>query len=337
MAKASGDKPVVTILGLGTTGASMGLALQQASAAVEIVGHDKEPDVAREAGRLKAVHRTEWNLFKACEGASVIVLAMPLNEADETLELLKDDIGAGTLVLMIADVLAPASAILTLRVAGKGHSVVGHPILNGVGGLIAPRADLFSKVVFVLAAAVDTDPAALELASSFVETIGAQPLFMDPQEHDGIIAGVEQLPQVLALALIHMLAGAPAWMEAKRLAGRTFAQSTGLGKSGESLARSLLANRDNVLLRLTQFEQELAAWKQWLTDDNPEADGASNAAAAIQFAVGERGMWEAQAILQDWEATPAPQVDSSASGGVFRQLFLGNLGRRKPTEPEKKQ
>jgi prephenate dehydrogenase len=333
MARADGGKPIVTILGLGVTGASVGLALQRANAAVEIVGHDKSPDAAKDAGRLKAIHRTEWNLYKACEGASVIVLAMPLDEADATLELLKDDIGGGTLVLMIADVLAPAATILAQQLTGKGHSVVGHPILNGVGGTIAPRADLFEQVVFVLAAGVETDPAALELASNFVETVGAQPLYMDPQEHDGIIAGVEQLPQLLALAQVYMLASAPAWREAKRLAGRTFAQSTGLDRSGASLARSLVANRENLLLRLTQFEQDLAAWKAWLAQDVP-AGAESPAAAAIQFASAERETWEAQAFLKKWDEGPTPAAEVSGGNSVFRSLFLGNLGRRKPSGQE---
>ena len=41
---------------------------------LEIVGHDKEPTVAQEARKRNAVHRVEWNLYKACEGASMIVL-----------------------------------------------------------------------------------------------------------------------------------------------------------------------------------------------------------------------------------------------------------------------
>ena len=153
----------------------------------------------------------------------------------------------------------------------------GHPILNGVGGALTPRADLFDKVLFALAAGVGAEPAALELASNFVETVGAQPFYVDPQEHDGIIAGVEQLPQLLGAALVHMLAGAPGWGEVKRLAGRTFAQSTGLGRSAEHLTYALQANRENVLLRLTQFEQELAAWKELLSSPA----GAEATAAAI--------------------------------------------------------
>ena len=52
-------KPIITIVGLGLTGASMGLGLQREEANFEIVGHDKMPEVAQEARRLGAVQRTE--------------------------------------------------------------------------------------------------------------------------------------------------------------------------------------------------------------------------------------------------------------------------------------
>ena len=64
---------------------------------------------------------------------------------------------------------------------------------------------------------------------------GDQPLFMDPVEHDGIAAGVEQLSQLLGGMLVHMLAG------------RAFAQSTQPGKSPQHLFAALTTNRANVL------------------------------------------------------------------------------------------
>ena len=78
---AQNTKPIITILGLGTTGSSLGLALQGAQAQAEIVGHDKLPEAAQAARRINATHRLEWNLHAACSGSSLIVLAMPLNEA----------------------------------------------------------------------------------------------------------------------------------------------------------------------------------------------------------------------------------------------------------------
>ena len=335
-------KPIITILGLGTTGSSFGLALQRAEAQVEIVGHDKLPDAAQEARRLNAVHRLDWNLHAACEGASLLVLAMPLDEVDETLGLIAQDLRPNALVFVLSEVLQPAADLLAKHVQGHGHAVVGHPILNGVGGPLTPRADLFDKAVFVVAAGVSTDPSALELASSFVENVGAQPLFMDAAEHDGIIAGVEQLPQLLGLALVHMLAGSPGWFEAQRLAGRAFAQSSDPSRSAQHLFTALRSNRAYLWPRIEQFEAELAAWKRWLMaepqDQPASSTGAAAAeaehplAAALAVSLAERRRWEEQAHLHDWTPSSQPATEAAPAPGFLRQMFFGNLGGKRSSQ-----
>ena len=321
--------PRVTILGLGMTGASLGLALQRANAQVETVGHDKRPEAAQAARKANAVQRAEWNLHAACEGASLIVLAIPLNEVAETLDLIREDLPPTTLALVLSGVLTPALSLLEEKLPGHVNAVVGHPILNGVGGAWAPRADLFNEAVFCLAAGVETNPDALELASNFVDTIGAQPLFIDPHEHDGIAAGVEQLPQLLGAVLMRMAATAPGWQEAKRLAGRSFAQMTAFDKSAAGLFNSVQANRANVLQRLEQFEAELAAWKQWLAADTPD-EGEPPLLTALSTAEQEHLTWEGQAARHQWDPTPATATDQS-SPGLLRQMFLGGMfGGKKP-------
>jgi prephenate dehydrogenase len=345
-------KPIITILGLGTTGTSLGLALQAAEAQAEIVGHDKVPEAAQAARRLNAAQRIEWNLHAACEGASLVVLAMPLDEADETLALIAEDLRPNALVFVLSDVLQGAADLLAKHLPRHGHAVVGHPILNGVGGPLAARSDLFQKAVFVVAAGANTDPAALELASSFVESVGAQPLFMDPVEHDGIIAGVEQLPQLLGLALVHMLAGSPGWFEAQRLAGRTFAQSSESGRSAQHLFKAMRSNRALLWPRIEQFERELEAWKRWLMaepDDQVDnrlegqktpagaqpkdaaasQDAGHPLAAALADSVEERQKWESQAELQEWTPSTQPPVETQPSSGLLRQMFFGSLGSKK--------
>jgi prephenate dehydrogenase len=338
-------KPIITILGLGTTGTSLGLALGRAAAQAEVVGHDKLPEAAQAARKANAVQRIEWNLHAACEGASLIVLTMPLSEVGETLALIAEDLRPNALVFVLSDVLQAPADLLRKHLGGHGHAVVGHPILNGVGGPLTARDDLFEKAVFVVAAGASTDPAALELASSFVESVGSQPLFMDPVEHDGIIAGVEQMPQLLGLALVHMLAGSPGWFEAQRLAGRAFAQATEPQRSAEHLFTALRSNRAYLWPRIEQFEAELAAWKRWLMaepDDQPAAIAAPAKeqaaehplAAALAGSVAERTQWEAQAQLQDWTPAAQPPAEAPASPGLLRQMFFGNLGGKRST-PEK--
>src|SRR5688572_12549363 len=104
-------KPIITIIGLGLVGASMGLGLQRETGNFEIAGHDRQPEIAQEARKMGAVNRTEWNLFNACEGAELILLAVPLPELDAVLTLLADELKPGTLVFAVGNLLQPAIAI----------------------------------------------------------------------------------------------------------------------------------------------------------------------------------------------------------------------------------
>ena len=326
--------PRITLIGLGLTGSSLGLALMQSGSPLEIVGHDKEPTVAQEARKRNAVHRVEWNLYKACEGASMIVLAIPLSEVGETLTLLRDDIAPGTMVLVLNGVFGPVLKLLAATLPTHANAVVGHAILNGVGGQLTPRADLFQKAVFCLAAGPTTNPDALQLASDFAESAGAQPLYVDPDEHDGIAAAVDALPRLLGAALFHMAAGAPGWREAQRIAGVAFTRMTQPDRSAAGLYAELTANRENVLQRLDQLTAELAAWRQWLASEAPN-DAAHPLRVALSDVEAGRLNWEGHALAHDWEPS-AERPAQEEGGGMLRQLFLGGWFGKKPGDGEKR-
>lgn len=331
-------KPIITIIGLGVTGASMGLGLQQQEGNFEIVGHDKEPEAAGSARKQGAVQRTEWNLHRACENAELIVLAVPLHEMGGLLELIGEDLNPNVLVLAITRVMRPAIETAAKQLPTHAHFVAGHPILSGIGGSLTVRPDLFDEIPFCLSPGLETAPDAIQLASDFVERLGAKPLYMDAQEHDGIIAGVEQLPLFVGAMLAQMFSTAPGWTESKKLAGRKFAQVTELGSSAERIYSDFETNRENLLLRVDQMQQALAEWRELLAQDiAPEAleEADHPLLTALKQAVRARDEWETQAILKNWEELP--QMETGEGRGMLQQMLFGNLfrGRSAPDEKEK--
>lgn len=327
--------PRITIIGLGLTGASLGLALMQSGAALEIVGHDKEPMVAQEARKRNAVHRIEWNLYKACEGASMIVLAIPFDQAVETLELLREDIPPATMVLVLNGVFRPVLQLFAEKLPGHVNAVVGQVILNGVGVELTPQAGLLQKAVFCLSTGPTTNPSALQLASDFAESAGAVPLFVDPDEHDGIAAAVESLPRLVGAILLHMAAGSPGWTEAQRMAGVAFARTTQFDRSAQGLYAELMANRANVLQRLDQLAAALTAWRAWLAAEASQ-EGEHPLLTALADAEAERLAWESHALRHDWEPASARST-AQESSGMFRQMFLGGwFGGRKPDDEKRR-
>ncbi|GIV67480.1 prephenate dehydrogenase [Caldilinea sp.] len=327
--------PRITIIGLGLTGASLGLALMQSGAALEIVGHDKEPMVAQEARKRNAVHRIEWNLYKACEGASMIVLAIPFDQAVETLELLREDIPPATMVLVLNGVFRPVLQLFAEKLPGHVNAVVGQVILNGVGVELTPQAGLLQKAIFCLSTGPTTNPSALQLASDFAESAGAVPLFVDPDEHDGIAAAVESLPRLVGAILLHMAAGSPGWTEAQRMAGVAFARTTQFDRSAQGLYAELMANRANVLQRLDQLAAALTAWRAWLAAEASQ-EGEHPLLTALADAEAERLAWESHALRHDWEPASARST-AQESPGMFRQMFLGGwFGGRKPDDEKRR-
>lgn len=322
--------PRITIIGLGTTGTSLGLALARSGSQVEIVGHDKIPEVSQQARKLNAIARAEWNLHRAVEGAAVVVLAIPQGEIAETLDHIREDIPPATLVFVLSAVFAPTLTLLTARLPGHVNAVVGQPILNPLGGAGAPSADLLAEAVFCLAAGAETSPDALGLASDFVAAVGAQPLYVDPAEHDGLVAEVELLPDLLGAALMHMAAATAGWTEARRVAGVPFARAARFDRSAASLGDALLANRENVVQRLTQYERALAAWKQWLLAE-PDAAGQHPLRTALAGAEQEWLQWQHQAQRHQWEEGATPPVEKQP--GMMRQLFLGGMFGKRAEKP----
>lgn len=324
--------PKITIIGLGTTGASMGLALQKEEGNFTIVGHDRDPDAAREASRVGAVQRTEWNLHNACDEADLVILAVPLNELGELFSHIKEDLKAETVIFAAVNVLRPAITLAEQHFGPETHFVAGHPVLVGIGASLSTRADLFEEVPFGLAPGVHTEPSAVQLASDLIERMGAKPLFVDVDEHDGIVAATEQLPQLMAIALMRLSMHGAGWREARRLAGRKFARATETDASAAQLHGALTANRAALLQRIDQLQAELATWRELLALDdstgmpgtNGDEDAKDPLLTALEEVVAARETWEAQAFLKRWDDAPTSSA-TEESKGMFRQMIFGNM------------
>ncbi len=59
------------------------------------------------------------------------------------------------------------------------------------GGVESATADLFRNGLFCLTPSVKAEPDAVKLATDLVAVLGARPLFLDPVEHDGLMAALE--------------------------------------------------------------------------------------------------------------------------------------------------
>src|SRR5688572_9235607 len=150
----------ISILGLGRVGASLGKALT-ARDDLKVTGYDAEPEVAKAAQRLKALHRAEWNLINAIDAADLVVIAAPLAEHRALLQAMVPELRAGCVVASLGSLLVQplAWAAEAFPAGSDKHFVAAHAVLNpahlhtGDIGLEAADPQLFKDGLWALAPA----------------------------------------------------------------------------------------------------------------------------------------------------------------------------------------
>lgn len=251
----------ITIIGLGQTGASLGLALAAHKDKVFTVGHDKEYGAEQLAKKMGAVDKTIHNLPSSVEGAGLVVLALPIHQVRETLELIARDLKRDTVLVDFSPVKAGV-AQWAAEILPPGIYYVGVvPSINPIflhyagSGADSARADLFANSVFLLSAPPGTPGAALKLASDFISLLGATAMITDFVESDGLMASAQLLPQLASASLLNATIGQPGWQEVRKVASRAYYSATSASDQADPETLSMLSmqNRENVIRALDRM------------------------------------------------------------------------------------
>lgn len=239
---------IVTVLGTGLLGASVGLAMRTQGWSVQ--GWDPAPQALDLALSRGAIERRLDGPQVA--GSDLIVLAAPpeavvVQLADMQTEILVTDIcGVKTPIVAAAKHLP--------------HFVGGHPMAGGeTSGASLSSSSMFHGARWILTSdgADDVDLATM---AAVVTSIGANPVIMTAQEHDASVARVSHLPHLLAAALMGLAKTDPATLG---LAGGGFRDLTRIA-AGDSVwwAEVLEANSEEVGASIDELTGTLEAWKQ---------------------------------------------------------------------------
>jgi prephenate dehydrogenase len=337
----SGPKPQVTIVGLGMIGASMGLALRQAGVASAVIGHDKDMRIANQARKLEAVDKAEWNLISACEKADLIILATPMGAIEPTLTAIAPYLHPGCVIIdtatLKAPVLASAEAILPKEVHFVGTDpIIGSQLSGGIEtqatGLKAARADLFKDALFCVVPGSQADASAVKLAIDLATILGAKPFFLDAAEHDGLLAAVDHLPAITALALLEMAIKQPSWQELRKLAGPPFELATHLASTDPSSYSDLaVANRDNLVRWIDALSASLASLRQELAEGSPEAlaERFTEAAAERDRWLNDRATGQLMEIRRESQMPAKSEIFDAFLGSGLRKALTGERGAAK--------
>ena len=316
----------ITIIGLGQIGASIGLGLASQKQIVR-VGQDLEPSVVKKAEKLGAVDKVIINLAKAVKDADAVILALPVDQIKDTLEFIAPELKPGAVLLDTAPVKA-AVAEWAEKALPEGCYYVGMtPVINpiylmdGDWGVDAAHADLFKNGLFAIVAPARTSSAALRMATELAGLLGAEHMFADMVEMDGLMAATHLLPQLLAAGLSGMTVGQPGWLEGRKLAGRSFAKVTEPVVSSESaaaLASAAVNNRANAIRVLDTLVARLLDMRAEIEAQDVEAlEKRFTEVRALRM------HWWTERWNANWAATEQGSSNTPTSGEWMGRLVTG--------------
>jgi len=321
-------KKRISIIGTGLIGGSLGMAIRAAKLpGLEVVGHDANRGSANQAEKAGAIDRAEHNLPRAVSGASMVIIAVPVLSVREVMQQIAPDLAEGAVITDTtstkAHVMGWAKDMLPEHVSFVG----GHPMAGKeLGGIENAEAGLFRDKAYCICPTVDATESAVRSVMGLARLAGAEPMFVDPEEHDIYAAAVSHLPLMVSTAMFSMLRNSPAWPDMGMMASSGFTDATRLASGDPAMSHGIwTTNRDAVIHWLDRMADQLREFRKMLEDAQDEALLDTFARAQI-----ERDVFLREPPRRQAEAT-GPQVDSGEAllGMLVGGMMAKNIKRAK--------
>jgi prephenate dehydrogenase len=193
----------LAVIGTGLIGASLGLAAKRAGVET-VTGYDADDRALAAAAERGAVDEPAGNVHDAVAGADLAICAVPVTLLAAQVEAILEASGETTTV---TDVGSTKGAVCAAA-AGEARFIGGHPVCGSEArGPEHASGELFEGATWFLTPVATTDPERYRLLHGFVASLGAQPVAVDPEAHDRLVALTSHLPHALANVLLNQAGG----------------------------------------------------------------------------------------------------------------------------------
>lgn len=256
----------VVVIGTGLLGTSIGLGLRGRGVAVYL----SDPSPTNQAVAVDIGAGLPLAAM-GDESPELVVVASPPDVTADVVERALADYPDAT-VVDIASVKAAILHDLRSRGADLSRYVGTHPMAGREkSGPVAARGELFTSMPWVVCPTEESSAGAVQAARALATDLGALVSQFTAEEHDGAVALVSHLPQVMSSLLATRLQDTP--MHALSLAGNGLRDTTRIAASDPTLWVQILgANAGKVVEILYGVREDLNRLIGTLED--PAAAGA---------------------------------------------------------------
>ncbi len=256
---------LVTIIGLGLIGGSIGLGLRQGKKPRwEVVGYSRRHETIASAMSLGAIERGETNIRDAVKQAEFVVIATPVLAIKEVFSEIAAYLPSGCVVTDTASTKAQVMKWAREILPSIVDFIGGHPMAGREAyGIQAAKAGLFRKCTYCLTPSENTSPKSIAAVTRMVKKLGAEPFFIDAEEHDNLVAAISHLPMLLSAALVSLTTKNPSWLKMSKLAASGYHDLTRLASGNPEVNSHIcLTNQEAIVNWIDKFSQELDSYRQ---------------------------------------------------------------------------
>jgi prephenate dehydrogenase len=266
------------------------------------------------------------NLDLALDTARLVIICVPLAELRQAMadigRLLEPD--GGAVVTAITPLVVPTQRWADELLPRGYYYVAGDIFLApGMGGwepLRGPddaQADLFTKAIYTIVTQDSTHPGAVRAITDLAWVLGAEPYYMDADEHDAVRVFTESVPDLVATALFTSVNESPGWEEVRRAAGRSFATATAAAAGDPASRRMLMQLGSDALLRGISIVLEKLAQLQSILKHG-DIDTLERILSTTSHS---REKWFVESLSRDWQQKPEAVEHDSLFERTVRALM----------------
>jgi prephenate dehydrogenase len=251
------------IIGLGTEGISLGLALR-AVGMVNVFGYDPDPAARDAALAAKAIEGAFDEIDRA--SGDIAFLALPAAQAPAMIGVIAPRLPAHAILTDLSPVMMPSVAAASS--AGiLPRFVPAHPVPSTQDPI--PDAHRFRGASVLIGIPIDSTPIGVAAANLWSK-IGGIPASVAPTIHDALFALTHDLPVLSAVALVRTLRRTGSLTRLLAPASRAMLDAATRAVEAGSTTETLAINAPKLLPALELLEREVRRLRHALKDGGPE-------------------------------------------------------------------
>lgn len=254
---------ITTVIGLGLIGGSLAMEFRSRKISSKLIGVDSNVEHQKDALSLKLVDEI-GNIQEACKISDLVIVAVPIDNAEDVLKKVLDIIPDKTQVFDVG-----STKMSICQIANKHHKrsqfVAVHPIAGTeFSGPEAAHLGLFENKVNIICDPKKSNPIMLDKIIRLFDQLGMNTIYMDAADHDKHIAYVSHISHISSFALgLTVLEIEKNKENIYQMAGGGFESTVRLAKSSAEMWSPIFVNNaDNILVALQSYIDNLNKFKR---------------------------------------------------------------------------